>query len=323
MKQLGELDYAGDDRVVPFQVEALDIRGRAVQLGPALDRIIRRHNYPDPVSELLSELIVLTVLLGTSLKFEGRLIVQTQTDGPVNLIIADYASPDRIRAYARFDDKRLKAATSDENQTSGTLLGKGVLALTIDQGTHTQRHQGIVQLEGNGLADAAQAYFRQSEQIPTEVRLSVAKLVIPDGENTSEQWRAGGLLSQLLPESGERYHRNDLPSGNDEIDALTEDVQEDAWRELVALMDTIEQTELLDPTIGSERLLYRLFHERGVRVFEGDAVLGRCSCSREKIADIISGFDTDELNQCIEKDQIRVNCEFCSEIYRFDPSEFT
>ena len=321
-KELGDLDYAGDDRVVPFHVEALDIRGRAVQMGPALDRIIKRHNYPAPVSGLLSEIVVLTVLLGTSLKFDGRLIVQTQTDGPVSLVVADFVSPGGIRAYARFDHEKVAIAEAEGGNNSGALLGNGTMALTIDQGQHTQRYQGVVQLDGTSIEDAARVYFRQSEQIPTEIKLGVAKLVVAEGGQPAEQWRAGGLISQFLPESEERIVVADLPSGNDDIDALLEEVHDDAWQELLALMDTVDSTEVLDPTVGSERLLYRLFYQRGVRVFEGTTVKDQCSCSRSRIAEIISGFDDNEFEQCIEDGQIHVNCEFCSTNYHFEPGEF-
>ena len=321
-KTLGELDYAGDDRVVPFRVETLDVRGRAVQMGPALNRILGRHDYPDPVSRLLGEIIVFTVLLGTSLKFDGRLIVQTQSDGPAGLIVADYASPDRIRAYARFDERQIANSEKDGDVSTARLLGKGVLALTIDQGSHTQRYQGVVQLNETSLEEAAGTYFRQSEQIPTEIRLSVAKLVRAGADGTVEQWRAGGLISQFLPDSRERIRQIDLPGGNDEIDRLNEQAHDDAWRELVALVETIEPSELLDPTVGSERLLYRLFHERGVMVFEGVTVSDQCSCSRDRIAEIISGFTSEEIDDCIGDERILVNCEFCSTGYNFDPSDF-
>lgn len=321
-KTLGELDYAGDDRVVPFQVEALDVRGRSVQLGPMLDQIIRRHNYPEPVTYLLAEAIVLTVLLGSSLKFDGKFILQTQTDGPVNLIVADFSTPGNIRAYARFDASRISELEHNGTISSETLLGSGILALTIDQGSHTQRYQGVVQLDGTSFEEAARTYFRQSEQIPSEIRLGAAKLVQSGDEGPTEQWRAGGMISQFLPDAPERIRQVDLPSGNDEIDALIDNHHDDSWNELVALMDTIEPSELLDPTVGSERLLYRLFHERGVRVFDGASVTDRCTCSRTRISEIINGFSAEEVNACIESGRIVVNCEFCSAAYDFDPSEF-
>src|SRR5690606_11859699 len=171
---LGEFGFAGDDHVVPFEVSALDLRGRAVQLGPVLDAILPRHGYPEPVANLLAEAMVLTVLLGTALKFEGKFIVQSRTDGPVDLLVADFATPHSLRAYARFDPARLEAALAEGRTSPAELLGKGVLALTVDQGAYMQRYQGIVELDGTSLEEVARTYFRQSEQIPTDVRLAVA-----------------------------------------------------------------------------------------------------------------------------------------------------
>ena len=164
-----------DDAVLPFEVAALDLRGRLTRLGPALDDILTKHDYPAPVGKLLGEAIVLATLLGSALKFDGRFILQTQTDGPVSFLIVDFQSPDRLRAYARYDAKRLK-----DGQDSGQLLGKGHLAMTIDQGADMSRYQGLVALDGGNLEDAAHEYFLRSEQIPTRVRLAVG-----------EEWRGG------------------------------------------------------------------------------------------------------------------------------------
>lgn len=195
---LGEFDFAGDDQVVPFQVEGLDVRGRAVQLGPMLDAILERHSYPLPVARLVAETVVLTVLLGTSLKFEGKLIVQTQGDGPVDLVVADFSTPDRVRAYARYDEDALAAAEKSGRAQPHELLGNGVLAFTIDQGAHTQRYQGVVALDGATLEEIAGAYFRQSEQIPTRVRLAVAELLDKDENGKPRhRWRAGGMSRMI------------------------------------------------------------------------------------------------------------------------------
>ncbi|MCR4267181.1 Hsp33 family molecular chaperone [Nitratireductor sp. ZSWI3] len=323
-RQLGEFGFAGDDNVVPFDVEPLDVRGRAVQLGPMLDQILARHTYPEPVARLLAEIIVLTVLLGSSLKFQGKFIVQTRSDGPVDMLVADYATPSAVRAYARFDEVRLAEAVAAGNDTPEALLGAGVLALTIDQGVNMQRYQGIVQLDGSTLEDVARTYFRQSEQIPTEVRLGVAKMVLPGPEASREHWRAGGLLVQFLPTAPERMRMSDLPGGDgDEENNGSPHPEDDAWQEALALLATVEPTELIDPTVGAERLLYRLFHEHGVRVYEGIAVLDECSCSREKIKTILDGFTPDEVADSIEEGVIRVTCEFCSTEYEFDPADFS
>ncbi len=163
---LGAISLAGDDKVVPFHVAPLDTRGRAVQLGPMLNAILARHDYPGAVAALLGETIVLTVLLGTSLKFDGKFIVQTQSDGPVSLLVVDYRTPGAIRAYARYDADLVAEAVRSGQSSPKDLLGHGILAMTIDQGAHTQRYQGIVELNGISLEEAAMQYFRQSEQIP-------------------------------------------------------------------------------------------------------------------------------------------------------------
>jgi molecular chaperone Hsp33 len=318
--KLGEFGFAGDDVVVPFEVAALDVRGRIVQLGPMLDSILARHAYPEPVSRLVAEACLVAVLLGTSLKFEGKFILQTRTDGPVDMLVADFSTPGALRAYARFDEQRLAEAVAAGDAAPGALLGNGMLALTIDQGEHTQRYQGIVALEGTSLQDAALTYFRQSEQIPTDVRLSVGKLILA-GEGGRERWRAGGLLAQFLPKAPERMRVPDLPGGDDP-NAQPEEASDNAWQELLALTATIEHTELLDADVGAERLLYRLFNEQGVRVFDGAAVEDRCSCSEEKVRSILDGFSADEIRESTEDGMITVDCEFCSKHYAFQPEEF-
>lgn len=317
----GRTGLAGDDRVVPFQVEGLDVRGRAVSLGPLTDAILSRHDYPAPVARLLSEAIALTVLLGTSLKFEGKLIVQTQTDGPVNFLVADFTAPDGVRGYARFDERAVEAAKAAGRTEPHELLGKGVLAFTIDQGEHTQRYQGIVALDGETLEEAAAAYFRQSEQIPTRVKLASAELYDRDADGKPRHtWRAGGMVVQFLPQAPERMRQRDLHGG----DGYTAgDFEEDeTWAEAQMLASTVAPEELTDPDLGVERLLYRLFHERGVRVYDAQPVHDRCSCSREKLKGVLSGFTAEEIDSTIEDGEIRVECEFCSTTYRFDPVEF-
>ncbi|WP_292898930.1 MULTISPECIES: Hsp33 family molecular chaperone [unclassified Nitratireductor] len=323
-RQLGEFGFAGDDHVVPFDVDPLDVRGRAVQLGPMLDQILARHTYPEPVARLLAEVIVLTVLLGSSLKFEGKFIVQTRSDGPVDMLVADFSTPSSMRAYARFDETRLEEAIAAGKDAPEDLLGAGVLALTVDQGADMQRYQGIVQLDGATLEDVARTYFRQSEQIPTEVRLGVAKMVLPGGESGEEHWRAGGLLLQFLPSSPERMRGLDLPGGDgDEGHEGSTHPEDDAWQEARMLLSTAEMTELVDPTVGAERLLYRLFHEHGVRVYEGSDVRDDCSCSRDKIKAVLDGFTPEEVADSTEDGVIRVTCEFCSTEYVFDPTDFS
>jgi molecular chaperone Hsp33 len=320
--KLGEFGFAGDDHVVPFEVGPLDVRGRAVQLGPMLDQILARHDYPEPVARLLAEICVLTVLLGTALKFGGKFILQTRSDGPVDLLVADFTTPHALRAYARFDAGRLAEAVASGDDRPEQLLGSGVLALTIDQGEYMQRYQGIVELDGATLEDVARVYFRQSEQIPTDVRLSVAKQVLPGSDGRREHWRAGGILAQFLPAAPERLRLPDLPGGDGEPAVNDNDPTDNSWQELLALLATVEPAELVDPSVGAERLLYRLFHEHGVRVFEGVEVQDECTCSREKVRAILGGFSAQEIIDSTENDRISVSCEFCSKAYEFDPAEF-
>ena len=212
-----------DDAVLPFEVSALDLRGRLTRMGPALDDILTKHAYPAPVGKLLGEAIVLTTLLGSSLKFDGRFILQTQTDGPVSFLVVDFQAPDRLRAYARYDQARLSEA-----KDSGALLGKGHLAMTIDQGPDMSRYQGLVALTGGSLEEAAHEYFLRSEQIPTRVRLAVGE----EWSGGKLRWRAGGLLTQFLPQAPERLrqadlHPGDAPEGT-ELHAVEED---EAWVE--------------------------------------------------------------------------------------------
>ena len=319
--RLGEFGFAGDDHVVPFAVDALDARGRVVQLGPILDTILGRHDYPEPVARLLAEAMTLTVLLGTSLKFDGKFILQTRSDGPVDMLVADFTTPGSMRAYARFDAEAVAGAVARGMAGPADLLGAGVLALTIDQGEFMQRYQGIVQLDGTSLEDAARTYFRQSEQIPTEVRLGAALQFVRGADGTESHWRSGGVLVQFLPEAAERLRMPDLPGGDGD-DGEPTVATDDAWVEVMALMGTVEADELFDPTIESERLLYRLFHERGVEVYEGTAVIDDCSCSRDKIRTILDGFTAQEIAESTEDGAIKVSCEFCSKQYDFDPAEF-
>src|ERR1700750_1114490 len=198
-----------DDAVIPFEVSALDLRGRMTRLGPALDELLTKHDYPAPVGKLLGEAIVLTTLLGSALKFEGRFILQAQTDGPVSFLVVDYQAPDRLRAYARFDAERL-----GDTKDSVALLAHGHLAMTIDQGPDMSRYQGLVALDGGSLEDAAHEYFLRSEQIPTRVRLAVAEELRAGEGGASHRWRAGGIMLQFLPKSPSRARIADLDPGD-------------------------------------------------------------------------------------------------------------
>lgn len=303
-----------DDAVIPFEVAPLDLRGRLIKLGPTLNELLARHDYPAPVSRLLGEAILLTVLLGSTLKFEGRFSLQTQSDGPVSLLVVDFRSPDRLRAYARFDGKRI-----DGDQTPADLLGRGHLAFTIDQGAHTNRYQGLVALDGSGLEAAAHEYFLRSEQIPTRVRLAVGEELRSGG---GRNWRAGGMLLQFLPKVSERARPADLPPGDAPEGTAPHLVPEDdAWVEGQSLIGTVEDVELIDPALSGERLIWRLFNERGVRVFEAQPVHAQCSCSREAVAAMLASFTHQDRVDMVEDGRIKVTCEFCSSVYEFDPKD--
>jgi len=311
-----------DDTILPFEVNALDLRGRIVRLGPTVDAILSNHDYPLPVAKLLGEAVVLTVMLGSALKFDGRFILQTQSDGPVRMLVVDFISPGKVRACARFDAARVAAAIAAGAAAPGELLGRGHLAMTIDQGPEMSRYQGLVALDGHDLEHAAHEYFLRSEQIPTRVRLAVAEEFRAGENGARRHWRAGGILLQFLPKSPERARQADLDPGDappgTKAHALPED---DAWVEGRALIDTVDDIELIDPALSSERLAYRLFHERGVRVFRPPSVEAQCSCSRHSVEAMLQSFPQEDRDDMVEDGKITVTCEFCSSTYVFEPGE--
>jgi molecular chaperone Hsp33 len=315
----GDTPTGSDDIVLPFAAERLQARGRIVRLSKTVDKILRGHDYPDPVSRLLGEAIALGVLLGTSLRLEGRFILQTKTDGPVPTIVVDFETPDRVRAWAQFDEAALAEFSSDGASDSARLLGNGHLALTIDHGSQQNRYQGLVPLEDVGLSDAADLYFAQSEQIPTLVRLAVAEEL----NGSARQWRAGGILVQHLPEAGIAVAHRDLPPGDlpDGVEPPPEFEEDDQWVETRALAATIEDHELIDPGLAPEQLLYRLFHENGVRVFEKTPLRAKCRCSKESVAAMLKKFDPEERADMVEAGEIYVDCQFCSSHYVFSSDE--
>ncbi|MCG7394767.1 Hsp33 family molecular chaperone [Microvirga sp. ACRRW] len=310
-----------DDVVLPFSVEPLDVRGRVVRLGPSIDTILARHGYPNLVARVIGEAAALTVMLGASLKLEGRFQLQTKTDGIIDMVVVDFNAPDKLRATARFDQEKLDALGSGSMST-GELIGSGYLAMTIDQGTERSRYQGVVALEGQGFEEAAHQYFRQSEQIPTQVRLAVAEQ-FEEGRHT---YRAGGLMIQFLPSSPERMrqadlHPGDIPEGH-ASNGFGMPSEDDAWVEAKSLVATVEDHELIDPAVSSERLLYRLFHERGVRVFEGQNVHEECTCSHDRIMGMMRRFSAEDRRDMVgDNGRIGITCEFCSRFYDLNPAD--
>jgi molecular chaperone Hsp33 len=298
-----ELRLPADDLVLPFQAEQADVLGRLVKLGPTVDTILSRHDYPEPVSRLLGEAVALTALLGAALKFEGKFILQASTDGPVDLLVADYQVPGALRGYARFSAERVGALAPGE-----TLLGEGHLAMTIDRGVETERYQGVVPLEGESLTEAAHTYFRQSEQLPTFIRLAVARHYRPgEAGGRNWTWRAGGLLVQKLTREGGRGQGT---------------LAEEDWTRAKALAETVEDHELLDPTLPPDRLLYRLFHEEQVRAYRAVPLESYCSCSRERVEELLKRFSAEDLAEMVVDGEVWVTCEFCNRRYNFDPAVF-
>ena len=288
-----------DDLVTAFQIEGQPVRGRLVRLGAAVEDVINRHDYPEAVANLLGEACALAALVGASLKFEGRLILQAQGDGPVAYVVADYDTTGALRGYCRYDAERVaEASTGFARPGAKTLLGDGVFIMTIDQGPSGERYQGVTPIEGETLALSAEHYFAQSEQTPTKVRLAVGQ-VQTTGAPT---WRAGGLILQNI--------------AGDETRGSTED----AWETAQAYIATLGEDELIDPTITPERLLYRLFHETGVRMFESRPLRAFCRCSQHRIEGVLKSFPAAERAEMIEADgKIRVTCEYCSRTYDIEP----
>jgi len=302
------------DMVLPFEVRPLGVRGRIVRLGGAVNDILHRHDYPAPVSVLLAEAVALTAMLGSAMKFEGKFILQTKTGGPVDMLVADYMAPGGIRGYARFDRAKVEALASP---TPAALLGKGYLAMTVDQGVDMERYQGIVALDGTDLAAAAHSYFAQSEQIPTRLRLAAGPLL--ERGMKGESWRAAAIMIQHLPRQGGHsplpYTSGDAPQGA--TDQLPE---HDDWVKARLLLDTVEDHELLDPTLTPDRLLYRLYHEDGVTVFPALALARHCTCSKDAIRDMLERFPESDRADMVKDGEITVTCEFCSSTYRFAPN---
>ncbi len=306
-----------NDYVLPFQLEASGARGRLIRLGPVVDEILTRHAYPEQVLLLLGEAVTLTAMLGAALKFDGKFILQTQSDGPVSFLVVHYSSPGHVRGYASYNRDDIAGSVNGAGAPK-PLLGDGHLAMTIDPGAGMERYQGIVGLAGNTLVDAAHEYFDQSEQIPTFIRIAVARqFTAGEGANPGKwTWRAGGLMVQKLTREGGRQDSDDYS----QPDAGS--VDDDGWRRAQALAATVEDHELLDPTLSPERLLYRLFHEEEVRAFQATPLDAQCNCTRERVETMLNQFSPEELDGMAQDDVITVTCEFCRTHYQFDADQY-
>ena len=287
----------GADHILPFQLDGLDVRGRVAMLGPAIDTILRRHDHSDVVSRRLGEIVLVAALLGTALKIEGRFTVQAQGDGPLSLLVADHDGAGVLRGYAQVDEERVSAL--GEGPKLADLMGKGYLAMTIDQGPDTERYQGITALEGESLAAAAEGFFRSSDQIPTALRLAVART------GGGGAWKAGGILLQHLPPGGPAPLESESDSEN--------------WRRPAILLASLGEGELVDPRLSAEDVLTRLFHEEATRVFASRPLEAGCRCSVERIRSVLLSFPREEWSDMTEDGRIAVTCEFCAARYAFDP----
>lgn len=292
-----------DDVIQPFQIEGKAVRGRLVRLGPLVDEVLDRHDYPEPVAALLAEMVALAVVLAGALKYEGVFTLQTKGDGPIRLMVADVTSTSDIRGYAQFDAEKLAAAAASPAAGSPVprLLGSGYLAFTVDQGVDTERYQGIVELVGATLVDCVHHYFRQSEQLQAGIKLAVGREARSDG---GSGWRAGALMIQRMPPEG----------GISEI--AVDDADED-WRRALVFMSSSTSTELLDPAMAPNDLLFRLFHEDGVRVFAPGSLRAACRCSRERVERVLQSLPQGEVKEMKVDGAVVVTCEFCNADYRF------
>lgn len=304
-------DPAGsrDNEIRPFKIEGAEVRGRAVRLGTVVDQILSKHDYPEPVARILGELLTLAALLGSVMKFEGIVTVQTKSNGPIPMMVADYErmsdTQGHLRGYAQIDEAKLK--TYGKNPSFHGMIGSkagGYLALTIDQGEHMERFQGITDLTGESLSDVARTYFENSEQTPTAMHLACER------DGVTGHWRAGGVMVQHLSR------------GEDGGPRLLERTGAEDWERAQILLSTVKTEELVNPALDLDQLLFRLYHEDGVRVFDAEHVAMGCRCNPEKVKNVIKGFSPEDIEHVTVDGKITVDCQFCNIRFDFDPSEF-
>ena len=314
-----------DDLIQPFQIETMLAEGRLVRLGAAIDAILCAHDYPAPVAVMLGECLTLAALLSDGIEYDGVLTLQLKGDGPITMLVADVTSDGGMRGYAQFTADSVDAALADAGGLSGAarpvplLLGDGHLAFTVDQGSDTRRYQGLVTLDGATIAECAHNYLRQSVQLDAAVKLAIGKSgksgksgktgkTGKTGAAGRETWRAGGLMVQRKP-------GKDRPQLSGAAKVADPD---DAWRRAVVLMASCTDAELLDAALHPHRLLYRLFSQDGVRVFEPVALGMQCRCSLERVRRVLRSFPQSEIETMKVDGRVVVTCEFCNAAYEFD-----
>ncbi len=305
---------AWDDTVLPFQLDHADIRGRIARLDGVLNSVLSQHNYPDQIEALVAEAVLLTALIGQTIKLRWKLSLQIRGNGAARIIATDYygptdeGEPARIRAYASFDEDRLETGTEPFD-----LVGDGFFAILMDQGEGNDPYQGITPLAGGSLAACAETYFEQSEQIPTRFELSFGKSVLP-GE--PEGWRGGGVMLQHMPAA------SPLREGGEKPDAITLDKpgKEDDWNRVNVLLDSVEALELVGPSVQPTELLVRLFHEEGPRVFDPQPVTFGCTCSPDRVRQSLSIYSAKDIaHMTTEAGTVTADCQFCGAHYFFEP----
>ena len=312
---------AWDDTVLPFQLDASDIRGRVARLDTAFEEILAQHDYPVLIESLVAEMALLTAMIGQSMKTRWKLSLQVRGDGPARLIATDYYAPTadgepaRIRAYASYDKETL-----DHSAVPFSQIGKGYFAILIDQGEDMTPYQGITPIAGGSLASCAQTCFSQSEQLPTRFELSFGRSQVP-GE--TEQWRAGGMMLQHMPKASPEMSGKG-GSGEDGLieasDILTAGESEN-WIRANALLDTVNEIELIGPTVTPADLLLRLFHEEEPRVYDPQPVKFGCTCSENKVRQSLSIYSAKDIKYMTTDDgTVTADCQFCGSHYVFDPT---
>ncbi len=312
---------AWDDTVLPFQLDRSDIRGRIVRLDGVLDNVLEQHSYPPQIESLVAEMVLLTALIGQTIKLRWKLSLQVRGDGPARLIATDYyapgadGSPARIRAWASFDADRL-----DAEKAPFDLIGNGYFALLLDQGQGNTPYQGITPIAGGSLSSCAQTYFAQSEQLPTRFALSFGRSQVP-GEK--EGWRGGGVMLQHMPKSSPFAASGDATGEGgllEPADILDGDEGEN-WLRANTLLDTVDDLELIGPSVQPTDLLYRLFHEERPRVFDAQPVTFGCGCSEDKVRQSLSIYSTRDIATMTTDDGIvTADCQFCGAHYKLDPA---
>ena len=309
---------AWDDSVLPFQLDASDMRGRVARLDGVLNDILKQHEYPLPVEALVAEMALLTALVGQTIKLRWKLSLQVQSKGAVRMIATDYFAPQEdgrsahIRAYASFDPERLTDGPAFDQ------VGEGYFAILIDQGEGTAPYQGITPLTGSSLSACAEAYFAQSEQLPTRFSLSFGKSTEP---GSGSSWRAGGIMLQHMPKaspfvaSGEGGGR--ILTASDLVDGE----EGENWSRVNILLDSVEDLELVGPSVSSTDLLVRLFHEEEPRVFDAQAVRFGCTCSEERVRQSLSIYSARDIEKMTtEQGRVTADCQFCGAHYDLDPA---